>query len=45
MQRLTEDASIRNIFYVFKDRKEAGTLLGQRLLGYKDTYDIVFAIP
>ncbi len=45
MQRLIEDASLRNKLYVFKDRQESGTLLAQRLLGYKDTNGIVFAIP
>ena len=45
MQRLIEDASLRDKLYVFKDRKEAGTLLAQQLLGYKDTDGIVFAIP
>ncbi|MHC4322451.1 MAG: phosphoribosyltransferase [Planctomycetota bacterium] len=45
MQRLIEDASLRNKLYVFKDRKDAGTLLAQRLLGYKDINGIVFAIP
>ena len=45
MQRLIEDAFLRNNLYVFKDRKEAGMLLAQRLLGYKDTDGIVFAIP
>ena len=45
MQRLIEDAFLRDKLYVFKDRKEAGTLLAQRLLGYKDTDGIVFAIP
>ncbi len=45
MQRLIEDASLRNKLYVFKDRQVSGTLLAQRLLGYKDTDGIVFAIP
>ena len=45
MQRLIEDASLRDKLYVFKDRKEAGRFLAQRLLGYKDTDGIVFAIP
>ncbi len=45
MQRLIEDAFLRNKLYVFKDRKEAGTLLAQQLVGYKDTDGIVFAIP
>ena len=45
MQRLIEDAFLRDKLYAFKDRQEAGTLLAQRLLGYKDTDGIVFAIP
>jgi predicted phosphoribosyltransferase len=45
MQRLIEDAFLRNKLYVFKNRKDAGTLLAQQLLGYKDTDGIVFAIP
>jgi putative phosphoribosyl transferase len=44
MQRLIEDAFLRDKLYVFKDRKEAGALLAQRLLGY-NTDSIVFAIP
>jgi predicted phosphoribosyltransferase len=45
MQRLIEDASLRDRLYVFKDRKEAGTLLAQQLLEYKETDSIVFALP
>ena len=45
MQRLIEDASLRDKLHVFKDRKEAGMFLAQRLLEYKDTNGIVFAIP
>ncbi len=45
MQRLIEDASLRDKRYVFEDRKEAGMFLAQRLLGYNDTDGIVFAIP
>jgi len=43
--KLIEDASLRDKVYVFKDRKKAGILLAQRLLGYKGTDAIVFAIP
>jgi len=42
MQRLIEETLLRNKIYIFKDRQEAGTLLAQRLLGYKDSDGIVF---
>lgn len=45
MQRIIEDSSLRDKLYVFKDRKEAGKLLAQRLLGYKGTDGIVLGIP
>lgn len=45
MQRIIEDSSLRDKLYVFKDRKEAGKLLAQRLLGYKGTNGIVLSIP
>ncbi len=45
MQRLIENASLRNKLYVFKDRKAAGALLAQRLPGYKYIDGLVFAIP
>ncbi|ODS34006.1 MAG: hypothetical protein SCARUB_00877 [Candidatus Scalindua rubra] len=45
MQRLIENTSLKNKLYVFKDRKAAGILLAQRLLGYKDTDGIVLGIP
>ncbi|MFQ5965678.1 MAG: phosphoribosyltransferase [Candidatus Scalinduaceae bacterium] len=45
MQSLIEDSSLRDKLYVFKDRKEAGTLLAQKLLGYKGTDGIVLGIP
>ena len=45
MQRIIEDSSLRDKLYVFKDRKEAGMLLAQRLLGYKGTDGIVLGIP
>ena len=45
MQRLIENASLRNKLYIFKDRKAAGALLAQRLLVYKYIDGIVFAIP
>jgi putative phosphoribosyl transferase len=42
---LIEDSSLRDKLYVFKDRKEAGTLLAKRLLKYKGIDCIVLAIP
>ena len=45
MQRIIADSSLRDKLYVLKDRKEAGKLLAQRLLGYKGTNGIVLSIP
>ena len=45
MSSLIEDWSLRDKMRVFKDRKEAGRLLAQRLSGYKDVNGIVLAIP
>lgn len=45
MPNLIEDRSLRDKVYVFKDRKEAGRLLAQRLLKYKDIDGIVLGIP
>ena len=45
MQKIVEDNSLRDRLYIFKDRKEAGMLLAQRLLGYKGTDGIVLGIP
>ena len=45
MSSLIEDRSLRDKVYVFKDRKEAGRLLAQKLSGYKDVNGIVLAIP
>lgn len=45
MQRLIEDSSLRDRLNIFKDRKEAGMLLAQKLLGYKGTDGIVLGIP
>lgn len=45
MGKLTEEISLRNKVYVFKDRKEAGRLLAEKLKNYKDSNGIVFAIP
>ena len=45
MANLNEDRSLRDKVYVFKDRKEAGRLLAQKLSGYKDVNGIVLGIP
>ncbi len=45
MGKLIEDRSLRDKLLVFKDRKEAGMLLSKSLSGYKDTGNIVLAIP
>ena len=45
MANLIEDRSLKDKVYVFKDRKEAGWLLAQKLSGYKDVNGIVFGIP
>ena len=45
MQKLTEEVSLREKCFVFKNRAEAGKLLARKLLRYKDTNSIVFAIP
>ena len=45
MGKLIEDRSLRDKFFVFKDRKEAGMLLSKSLSGYKSTGSIVLAIP
>jgi len=45
MSNLIEDRSLRDKMRVFKDRKEAGWLLAQKLSGYKDVNGIVLGIP
>ena len=45
MPQLFEDISLRDRLHVFKDRKEAGVLLGKKLSGYKDKDTLVFSIP
>ena len=45
MSNLIEDRSLRDKMRVFKDRKEAGRLIAQRLLKYKDIDGIVLGIP
>lgn len=45
MNKLTEDAKLRNKEYVFEDRKEAGRLIAEWLKEYKGSDGIVLAIP
>jgi predicted phosphoribosyltransferase len=45
VQSLIEDLSLHDKLYVFRDRKEAGTILARKLLKYKGTDGIVLGIP
>ena len=45
MHKLIEDGSLRDRVSIFKDRKEAGRLLAQKLSGYKEVDGIVLGIP
>jgi len=45
MHKLIEDRSLRDRVSVFKDRKEAGRLLAQKLSGHKGVDGIVLGIP
>jgi len=45
MGRLIENADMRNKFYVFKDRSEAGNLLAEMLENYASSTTRVLAIP
>ena len=45
MGKLIEDVSLRDKILVFKDRDEAGRLLAERLVKYKDSNGIIFGIP
>ncbi len=45
MGRLSEDPSLKNRSYVFKDRAHAGRLLAERLLAYRGQDIHLFAIP
>jgi putative phosphoribosyl transferase len=45
MGRLVENVSLRNKLRVFKDRKEAGRLLSERLLEYKGSNGLILGIP
>lgn len=45
MNKLIEESSFREKLHVFRDRKEAGRLLAQKLKQYRDTDSIVLGIP
>lgn len=45
MSTLTEEISLRDKLHVFEDREEAGRLLVEKLIKYKESGSIVFAIP
>jgi len=45
MGRLTEEPSLRNKLYIFEDRKEAGRLLAEKLINYRDSDGLVMGIP
>lgn len=45
MGSLIEQISLRDKKYVFKDRYEAGYILSQKLLKYKDSDSIILSIP
>jgi predicted phosphoribosyltransferase len=45
MGRLQEEMPLRNKVNVFKDRKEAGRLLAEKLVHYKGTDSMVLGIP
>ena len=45
MGRLIENADLRNKFYVFKDRSDAGNLLAEKLENYAFSTTLVLAIP
>ncbi len=45
MGRLIEKVSLRNKLHVFEDRTEAGSLLAEKLIQYRDSDGIVLGIP
>ncbi len=45
MNKLIEEISLRDRLYVFEDRKEAGSLLAEKLDKYKGSDALVFGIP
>lgn len=45
MGELIEEVSLRNKLHVFEDRTEAGSLLAEKLMQYKNSVGIVLGIP
>lgn len=45
MGRLIEEVSLRNKLHVFEDRTEAGGLIAEKLVQYRDSGGIVLGIP
>ena len=45
MGKLVEEDSLRDKLYVFEDRKEAGSLLAEKLSEYKNTDAMILGIP
>lgn len=45
MNEFVEDSALRDRKYVFEDRRDAGKLLAGKLIQYKGTGALVFAIP
>lgn len=45
MGKLIEEVSLRNKLHVFEDRTEAGRLLAEKLMQYRDSGGIVLGIP
>jgi predicted phosphoribosyltransferase len=45
MGKLIEDSTLRDRVSVFKDRYEAGRLIGEKLMNYQGTDSMILAIP
>lgn len=45
MVTFIEDRSLRDEFHVFKDRREAGRRLAEKMVRYRGTHAVVLAIP
>lgn len=45
MGNLVQEVSLRDKLHVFEDRHEAGRLLAEKLITYKDSDSIIFGIP
>jgi predicted phosphoribosyltransferase len=45
MGNLVQEVSLRDKLHVFEDRNEAGRLLAEKLVTYKDSDSIIFGIP